>query len=85
MIDLRTEKERETSRRKDIINVLFDQIDKESGNQFSTWRICVRIAESVGCTPHNVYQYCKRLGKRSYADRHRYDDVRGRIFSNDKK
>lgn len=85
MIDLRTEKERETSRRKDIINVLFDQIDKESGNQFSTWRICVRIAESVGCTPHNVYQYCKRLGKRSYADRHRYDDVRGRIFGNDKK
>ena len=76
MIDLRTDKEKETSRRKDIINALFGQIDKESGNQYSTWRICVHISKQVGMTAYNVYNYCKRMGLRSYADRHAYDNFK---------
>ena len=76
MIDLRTDNEKETSKRKDIINALFDQIDKESGNHYSTWRICVHLSKQLGMTAYNVYNYCKRMGKRSYADRHAFDNFK---------
>lgn len=79
MIDLRTKKEKETEQRKQTIFALFDQIDEQSGFEFSTWRICVCIAQKVGCTPHNVYAYCVRANKRSYADKHRYDKIRDRL------
>lgn len=74
MLDLRTQKEIETSRKKEVIFALFDRIDNESGHQFSTWRICVQIAKSVDwqTTPHNVYAYIKKSGRCSHLDRTRY-------------
>ena len=76
MLDLRTEREIETANKKARIYALFDQIDSESGHQFSTWRICIKIAETIKdeweTSPHNIYAYIKKSGRCSMLDRTRY-------------